>query len=92
MAKLILRPESPRLLTHILDQFGTLNTFGKSREVFHQCGQRELASGFVTFEHQRFQVGTGRIERCGMTGAARPDNDDVADVFHKVDLIKGVRL
>ncbi len=83
VAKLVLRPKAPCLLAHVLDQLGPLNALGKSREIFHQGGKRQLASGFMTFEHQRFQVGTGRVERRSVTGAARPDNDDVANVLHK---------
>ena len=84
VAKLILRPEAGRLLAHVLDQLGTLNALGKAGEILHQRGQRELASGFVTFEHQRLQVGAGGVERGGVTGAAGPDNDNVADVLHKI--------
>ncbi len=83
VAQLILRAKASRLLAHVLNQLGALNTLGKSGEIFYQSSERELASGLVSFNHQRLEVGASRVERRGVTGAARPDDDDVANVFHK---------
>ncbi len=38
------------LLAHVLDQFRSLNAFGKTGKVLDQRGERELASGFVAFD------------------------------------------
>src|SRR4029077_1871337 len=69
---------------HVLYQLRTLNTFGKPGEIFYQGGKRELASRFVAFNYQGLQVGTSGVKRCSVTGAAGTDNNDVANVFHKL--------
>ncbi len=83
VAKLVLGAESPRLLAHVLDQLRPLDAIRKSRKIFHQGSQRELASGFMAFEHQRLQFGARRVERRGVTGATRADDDNVANILHK---------
>ena len=82
MAQLILRPKASRLLAHVLNQLGALDALGKPGEILHQGGERELASGLMAFNHQRLEIGAGSVERRGMTGAPRPDDDDVANVLH----------
>src|SRR4029077_4494004 len=66
------------------DQLRPLNAIGKARKVFYQCGERELAPGFVTFQYQRFQVGACSVECGRVTGTARAHNDNVADIVHRV--------
>src|SRR6202035_6029843 len=55
----------------------------KSRKILHQGSQRELASGFMAFQHQRLQFGARRVERRGVTGTSRADDDNVANILHK---------
>ena len=82
MAQLILRPKTSRLLAHVLNQFGSLNAFGKPGKIFHQRGERELASRLMAFNHQGLEIGAGGVERSRMAGAAGPNDDDVANVLH----------
>jgi hypothetical protein len=57
------------LLAHVLYQFWALDALRKAGKVFYQRGKRELAAGLVAFNHQRFQVGAGRIDGRRKTGA-----------------------
>src|SRR5208282_349272 len=82
MAQLVLSAEASRLLAHVLNQFGSLDTFRKAGKVFHQGGKRELASGLMPLNHQRFEVSPRGIERRCMPSASGPDDDDVANVLH----------
>jgi hypothetical protein len=41
----------------------------------------------MTVNYQRLQVGSRRVERCRMPGAARADNHYIADVFHRRQLL-----
>jgi hypothetical protein len=72
------------LLLHILDQVGPLYAFGPTREVLDQGGDGELAAGFMTFQNQRGQVGTGSVDGSGESGATGAENYCVAsrDVRH----------
>ena len=56
MSHVIFSTEAGRLLAHILDQFGALDSVGKTGKVFDQRSERQLAAGFVTLDHQRFQI------------------------------------
>ena len=80
MAQLILRPKASRLLAHVLNQFGPLDALGKPGEIFHQGGERELASGPV-LQSPGLRLARA-VERRGVTSAPRPDDDDVANVLH----------
>ncbi len=81
---LVFRAKTRRLFAHVLDQLRPLNALRKAGKVFDQSRQRELASGLVAFEHQRFQVGACGIERGSVASTARSHNNDVADIFHSV--------
>ena len=54
MTQLIAGAETARLRAHVFDQRWSLNALGESGKIFYQRGERELASGLMTFEHQRF--------------------------------------
>ena len=75
---MILGAEILRLLLHVLHQVGTVDAFGKAREILHQGGERELAAGFVAADHQRLQIGAGGVDGGRVSGAAGTDDDDVS--------------
>ena len=91
MAQLILRPKASGLFTHVLDQLGPLNAIGKPGEILHQRSERKLASRLMPFNHQRFEVGTGGVERRSMAGATGPNDDNVANVLH-IQVPRNVQL
>src|SRR6266478_1730937 len=80
MAKLILGAKPLRLLAHVLNEFGPLDSLGKTRKVFDQRGDGKLAPGLVALDDQRFQVGTRSVQRGSVSGAAGTDDDDVANI------------
>ncbi len=84
MAVPVFGAEPRRLLAHILDQLRSLNAFGKAGKVLHQRGERKLAPGFVTFQHQRFQVSPRRVERGRVPGTPRSHDNNVANIVHRL--------
>src|SRR6266550_738778 len=52
VTQLIAGTEPSRLGAHVFNQRWSLDTFRESREILHQRGERELASGLVPFQHQ----------------------------------------
>ena len=74
--------ESFGLLAHVLHQLRTQNALGKSREILDQRCHGKLPAGLVTFDDQRFQVGSRCVQRSGVSGASGPDDDDVASFAH----------
>ena len=80
VARLVLGPETCRLLAHVVDEFRTLNAFGEAGEILDQSGKRQLSAGLVAFDNQRAQVGASRIEGSGESGASGTDDNHVANV------------
>src|SRR3954462_7081583 len=76
MTQFIVRAETPRLCAHVLDQRWSLNALGEARKIFYHGGERELASGLMTFQHQWFQFGPRGVEGGSVAGAAGSDDDD----------------
>src|SRR6266568_2230847 len=76
-ARLELRAESLRLLAHMLDQVGPEDAVRKAREILDHGGQPELSARFVAVNHQRLQVGAGRVNGGRQSGAPAADNDYV---------------
>jgi hypothetical protein len=76
------RAEAFSLFTHIVDQVRSLDSLGKSREIFDQGGHRELPAGLMPFQHERLQIRARRVNRGGQSGASGSHNDCVADFFH----------
>ena len=74
-----IRAKAHRLHSHVLNQLRTLDAFRPAGKVLDQGGDGELAAGLVAFKHKWFQVGAGRIDGGGKTGAARAEDDSVAD-------------
>lgn len=67
----VFRAEILRLQLHILDEIGAVDALGKAGEILHEGGKGELAAGFVSCDHERFQIGAGGINGGGISGAAR---------------------
>ena len=74
----VLGAEALGLLLHVFDQVGAVDAFGKSGKILDLGGDGELAAGLMPDHDQRFQTGAGGIDRGGISGAARADNDDVS--------------
>src|SRR5580765_2335957 len=78
----IFRPKPLSLLAHILDELWSHDSFGKTREVLHECGHRELPARLMAFNHKRLQIRARRVE-CGcVSGASGPDNHYVPSFAH----------
>jgi hypothetical protein len=63
------------LLFHVLDQLRALNTFGKAGEIFHFRGDGELSARFMSFDDQRLQVRSRRIDGGRISGTAGSENN-----------------
>lgn len=77
--------ETRGLLTHVLDQLRPLDAFRKSREVFHQRGDGELAAGLMSVDHEGAEIGAGSIDRRGQSRTSGTDDNDVTHiVWHRL--------
>ena len=65
------------LLLDVFHQHGAVDALGKSWEIFDQRGERELAAGLVSSDHEGFQIGSRGVDGGGVSGAAGADDDDV---------------
>ena len=72
--------EARGLLAHVLDEFGALDALGPAGKVFDQGGDGELAAGLMAFKDERLEVGAGGVDGGGEAGAARAEDDGVANV------------
>src|SRR5690349_14324686 len=70
------------LLAHVVDEFWSLDTLRKSREVFDQGGHGELAARFVALENEWFEISAGSVDCSRQSGTPGPHDDYVADIFH----------
>ena len=73
----VLGAEMLGLLLDVLDQDGAVDAFGKSREIFDQRGERELAAGLVSGDDEGLQIGAGGVDGGGVAGAAGADDDHI---------------
>ena len=80
--KLELRPKPFRLLLHVFDQFGALNSVGPARKVLHQCGDRQLSPWLMPFQNQRLQPRAGSVDGGSEPGAAGAQNHGIAYLCH----------
>src|ERR1700675_2994717 len=80
VAQHVFGAEALGLLPHVLDQFGALDSIRKAGKVFDQRGDGELAAWLVALDDERLEIGARAIKRRSVPGAARADDDDVADV------------
>ena len=62
--------EAGGLGLHVVDELGALDAFGPAGKVFHQRGDRELATGLVAFEDERLEVSAAGVDGSGKSGAA----------------------
>jgi hypothetical protein len=67
------------LLLHPHHQVRAHDTLGETGEILDLRRRRELPTGLFTGNDERPQVGAGRVNRGGPTGAAGSDDDDI---FH----------
>ena len=61
-------PEALGLLTHQVHQLRPEDPVRKSGVVLDVRGDRQLAAGLHAFEDERYEIGTGKIERGGASG------------------------
>src|SRR5260370_33003681 len=80
MTDAVLGAKARRLLAHIFNEFGPLNTIGKAGKIFHRRGQRQLSPRFMAFDHERLEVGAGVVEGGGVTGTSGAHDHDIADI------------
>jgi len=66
------------LLLHVLDQLRPVDAVGKSGEILDHRGDRELAAGLVSDDHQGFEIGSGCVDRGSVAGTAGANDSDVA--------------
>ena len=71
------RAEPLGLGTHGGHQVGALDAVDEARIVLDIACQHQLAAGRGARQHDRLEVGPGRIDRGGQAGRAGPDDDQV---------------
>ena len=84
MAEAEFGAEARGLLAHVLDELGPLDALGKAGEVFDQGGDGELATGLVSFEDERLEVGARGIDGGGESGAAGAEDDGIENSIRHV--------
>src|SRR5208337_4719349 len=76
-----------RLLTHVVDELGSLYPVGKTGEILDQGGDGELATGFMAVNNQRREIGSSGVKSGGQSRASGTDDDDVANIFwHRTEV------
>src|SRR4051812_29326776 len=92
-----LRPKMLRLLLHVFNEIGAIDTFREAREVLDQGGDGQLSAGFVPADHEWLQIRARRINCRCVSGAAGTDNYHVSHevqegtALHAIRCKKGVR-
>ena len=82
-------PESLGLLLEPLHEFGTHDSLGKTGKVLDLGGEHQLTAGLIararrfTFDHERSQIGPGRVDGGGESGRTRSDDDDAMMLTHQ---------
>ncbi len=69
------RAEPLGLLPEVIHQLRAHDPIGESRVVLHVCRDHELATGGDSFEDERFEVRSRRIQRCRQACWARANDD-----------------
>jgi hypothetical protein len=64
---------------------------GEAGVVLHLSGGHQRAAELAAFEHQRGELGARRVDRGGIPGRTRPDDDDVSN-WASVDVLLTVDL
>lgn len=78
-----IRPEAQGLLAHVIHEFGAVDAFGETGEVFDFGGGGELSARFDPFVEYRREIRPGGIDRSRIARRAAAD-DQTFYVFHKV--------
>ena len=63
-----IRTEAQRLLTHLVHQFGSGDAVAEAGVVLHLGGGHQRATELGAFEHQRLELGAGRVDGCRVAG------------------------
>src|ERR1700758_220613 len=87
MSQHVFGSETLRLLAHVFDQLGALDSVGEPGKILHQRGDRELTAGLVAFDHKRFEVRARSVQRGRMSRATGTNDDDVANI-HKYRYVR----
>ena len=75
-------PKRSACLRIDVHQLGAHDAVGEAREVLHLGGGHQRATGLHALDHERLEVGPGRVERRGVAGRPRADDDQVSDLVH----------
>ncbi len=75
-------PEAGDLGPHLLDELGSRDPLGKSREVLDLRRDGQLSSGLGTFDHQRGQKGPRRVKSSCQPCRARSQNHHLFQTIH----------
>ena len=68
------------LLTHVIHELGTLNTFGETGEVLNLSRRHQSATGSESSsDHDWLQTGASRVNRGRVTGRTRTNDDDIVN-------------
>src|SRR3954447_15305905 len=65
------------LVAHVVHELRALDALREAGEVLHLGGGHQRAAELRTLEHQRVEVGAGGVDGRGVSGRARPDDDQV---------------
>ena len=71
------RPEALRLGAHRGHEVRPLDAVGEARVVLDVAGDHQLAAGRGTGEHDRLEVGAGRVDRGGQAGRPGAHDDEL---------------
>ena len=81
------------LLLQTLHQLGALDAVGEPGEVLHLGGVHQgAAGGDGPRDHQRGQAGACRVDRGGVAGRTRSDDDEIADGGGLVGHVRSLRV
>jgi hypothetical protein len=58
-----------------VDQRGAVDSFGKTREILDDGGERQLPAGLFPHQHQRLQSRSRGVDRRRVSGAAGANDD-----------------
>ena len=76
-------PPAHGLGTHQIHQVRTQNSVRETGEILHIGGGHQLTARYATAlessDQQRFEVGPGRVDRCGVAGRSRADDHEIFD-------------
>src|ERR1700746_1023084 len=83
MSQHVFGAETLRLLAHVFDQLGALDSVGEPGEILDQRGDRELAARLVAFDDKRFEVRARGVQRSRVSRAPGTNDDDVSNIHRR---------